>query len=94
SFLPVREFQINSLIMSCPNKTSPLDPIPTFLLKKLADIIYIPLSLIVNDSLSSGVFPYALKHAIAIPLLKKPNLDQNYMRKYCPVVSFAHTYRT
>ena len=48
SFLPVRESQIHALIISS------LDPMPT--LKKILDILSIPLTLIVNYSLSTGVF--------------------------------------
>ena len=36
-------------------------------------------------SLSTGIFPAALKHAIISPIIKKPSLDPNNLKNYCPV---------
>ena len=36
--------QISKIISGSSNKTSPLDPIPTVILKKLIDILIIPIS--------------------------------------------------
>jgi hypothetical protein len=40
---------------------------------------------IANLSLSTGVFPDSLKHAIIGPLIKKPSLDRNTLKNYRPV---------
>jgi hypothetical protein len=50
-----------------PLQVSSLDPIPSSLLKKFADVLAIPITSIVNLSLSSGVFPDEMKLAF-VPL--------------------------
>ncbi len=63
SFSLVTTDEIVSLVKSCPTKSSPRDPIPTFLLKKLLYVLAPPITNIVNMSLSSGVFPDEMKLA-------------------------------
>ena len=36
-------------------------------------------------SLSTGIFPAALKHFIISPIIKKPSLDPNNLKNYRPV---------
>ena len=43
------------------------------------------LTTIINKSLSTGQFPSSPKKAIIRPLLKKPGLDQEDLKNYCPV---------
>ncbi len=66
---------VRELISSSPNKSCCLDPIPTVLLKRFIDFLVSPITAILNLSLSSGIFPSALKNSSISPLLKKPNLD-------------------
>ena len=40
---------------------------------------------LVNSSLSEGVFPSCFKTACVKPLLKKPSLDTNVLKNYRPV---------
>ena len=40
---------------------------------------------IVNDSLSTGIFPSVYKSAVVRPLLKKPSLDANCLKNFRPV---------
>ncbi len=77
--------EISSLIKECPSKSSSRDPISTSLLKKFADVLAIPITSIVNLSLSSGVFPEEMKLAFVTPLLKKPNLCVDDPNNYRPV---------
>ena len=44
---------------------------------------------IVNQSLSTGMFPSAFKHALVKPLLKKSSLDPNVHKNYRPVSNLA-----
>ena len=67
-----------------PLQVSSLDPIPSSLLKKFADVLAIPITSIVNFSLSSGVFPDEMKLAFVTPLLKKPNLWVDDLNNYRP----------
>ena len=53
--------------------------IPTYLLKVPSEYIAVPLCDIVNESVSSGIFPDMMKLAKVIPLYKKnsPNVPSN-----------------
>ena len=85
SFDSVSVCEVAALIKECPSKSSSRDPIPTSLLKKFADVLAIPITHIVNLSLSSGVFPDEMKLAFVTPLLKKPNLPLDDLNNYRPV---------
>ena len=61
--------------MKAPSKTCILDPIPTALLKSCIDELLPITHKVVNLSLTTGVMPNLYKHAIVIPLLKKPGAD-------------------
>uniref|UniRef100_A0A3B5R938 Reverse transcriptase domain-containing protein n=1 Tax=Xiphophorus maculatus TaxID=8083 RepID=A0A3B5R938_XIPMA len=62
-----------------------LDVLPTHFFKKVLSFIASDLIQIVNSSLSSGVFPQALKTAVIKPLIKKNNLDKSPMQNYRPI---------
>jgi len=74
-FSPVTLPELSSLILACPTKSSPRDPIPTSLLKELLPVLAPSLFRLVNLSLSTGVFPDEMKLALVTPLLKKSSLD-------------------
>jgi hypothetical protein len=75
--------------MSCPSKSSPLDPFPTSLLKEFVDVLAIPITTIINPSLSSGVLPKGMKIAFITPLLKKPSLCPDDLLNYRPVSNLS-----
>lgn len=84
-FTPATEDEIKRIISSMATKSCELDPIPTWLLKKcLGDLLPI-LTLVVNESMSSGTFPECYKKARVRPLLKKPSLDPEILSNYRPV---------
>lgn len=85
SFSPVTVCEISSLILSCASKSSPLDPLPTFVLKKCLPSLAPSIANIINLSLSSGVFPQDMKLALITPLLKKHGLDSDVLSNYRPV---------
>ena len=78
-----------SLFVNSPTKSSPLDPIPTFLLKKFSNILVEPITKLVNLPLWHGVFPDDIKLAVVTPLLKKPNLDPDVLNNYRPVSNLS-----
>ena len=86
-FMPVTEVQLRRLIKSTPPKSCNLDPIPTWLLKDYLDELLPVLTYIINASLSSGVVPLTFKTSLAVPLLKKPNLDPNVLGNYRPIAN-------
>ena len=84
-FNEVLSEEISNLVGSCPNKTSSLDPLPTWLLKSCMPALLQPLTSIVNLSLSSGQF----LEAVVTPVIKKASLDKNVMKNYRPVSNIA-----
>ena len=82
------------LIIKSPSTTCALDPVPTWLLKRwkhIAEDLAPFLTHLINSSITSGVVPRSMKHAIVTPLLKKANLDPDNMTNYRPIsnLSFA-----
>ena len=85
SFSAVSEEEVLKSIKSASIKSCTLDPLPAGLLKLCLDDLLPVITRIANFSLSSGVFPQALKHASVIPLLKKSGLDTNILSNYRPI---------
>ena len=69
--------EINKLIQNLPNKNSSgHDSISNNLLKKLAPSILVPLTLLFNKSLETGVFPDEMKKADVVPCISpKKNMN-------------------
>ena len=78
-FQPVTEAAVRHAIMASPSKSSSLDPIPTFLLKEMIDVLMPIITVLINASLSQG------RQAIVTPLLKKAGVDAADMANYRPV---------
>ena len=86
---PVSQDELLKVITRSPNKSSRLDPIPTWFLKEKIVHLLPTLTDIVNTSLSSGIFPKAAHHAIIRPLLKNPSLDKGDLKNYRPVSNLS-----
>ena len=82
---PASRGEVREVILSSPDKTCDLDPIPTWLLKKCIDQLLPIITAIINSSMSSGCFPDELKSAIIRPHLKKTNTDADELMNYRPV---------
>ena len=74
SFKPLSQDQILFLIRRAPDKTSDLDPIPTWLVRECTKILALFLAYVFNDILLKGYLPADQKRAIIYPGLKKPRL--------------------
>jgi len=70
-------------------KSCSLDLMPTFLLREHVDLFTPFVTAIVNASLSQGRLPDSQKHAIVLPLLKKPGLDTADMANFRPVSNLS-----
>jgi len=81
--------EILKLIKGTPTKSCDLDPIPTQLLKSCIDVLIVPITRLVNMSLTEGVFPSAFKTAHVAPLLKKPTLCKENMKNFRPVSNLS-----
>ena len=72
----ISEEEILDIIKALPNKGMGPASIPLRLLKIVADIIVIPLCLIINTSFTTGIFPNVLKTTKIIPLHKGGSNDE------------------
>ncbi|XP_072015021.1 uncharacterized protein [Amphiura filiformis] len=79
------ENDMSKLIQGFSAKNCLLDCIPTWFIKSNLTAFVPIITKIANMSLSTGVFPAALKHAIISPIIKKPSLDPNNLKNYRPV---------
>ena len=57
-----------------PKTSAGYDHLSSKVLKDIADVVSIPLSIIINQSVCSGIFPSKLKIAKVIPLFKKGDI--------------------
>ena len=84
SFKTVNASEVLKVIQELKNKTSfGHDNISTKILKAVAHILIDPLTLIINQSLTTGIFPCVLKIARVIPLFKKD--DEHILGNYRPI---------
>ena len=84
NFVPVTRDEVISVIhIFAQKKSTGHDLISTHLLKEISLLIAEPLSLIINQSLCSGIFPSKLKIAKVIPLHKKNEKD--LLDNYIPI---------
>jgi len=60
---PVTALEVEKLISSSLNKTSQLDPAPTWLVKELRTLLSPFIALLFNKSLATGCFPRKYGHA-------------------------------
>ena len=83
-FKAVTEEEIGNIINSLePKVSSGIDSISNKLLKEVKEAIVIPLTIIINQMLMTGVFPNLLKISKVIPLYKKD--DNTNMSNYRPI---------
>ena len=85
TFAPASEKEVLEIVKSAKNSSCSLDPLPTTLVKECMSSLLPRITHNVNRSLSSGIFPSALKHALVKPLLKKPHLDCEILKNFRPV---------
>ena len=78
---------VKDLVTSAKKKFSFLDPVPISLITEFIDLLYPLILQIINSSISSGIFPELLKHAVISPILKKHTLDPEIFQHYRPVSS-------
>ena len=89
SFQPATCDEIRKVILTSTNKSCPLDPLPTHLLKDCLEELLPAITAIINASLSSSTVPVSFKKAAVTPLLKKATLDQEVLGNYRPVSNLS-----
>ena len=85
SFQEVTVDEVSNILTKSAIKSSPMDPIPTDLLKRCLDLLLPHFTRVINSSLLSGVMPPSLKKAQVIPLVKKAGADRNELKNYRPI---------
>ena len=76
---------VQRILNSMPSKSSPMDFIPTSLLKKCSDIFAPVICNLANLSFTSGHFPTMFKTAQVTPLIKKAGMDPDAPSSYRPI---------
>ena len=70
-FQPTNRYEVLTHVNNLnTNKAKDIYDFPSRIIKGVADLIADPLAIMINKSLTSGVFPELLKHAKVIPLFK------------------------
>jgi len=89
SFQPVTVDEVRKMLSSMPCKSSPLDILPSSLLKSCADVFAPAITILANLSLQSGKFPARFRTAQVLPLLKKAGLDRSSPASYRPISNLS-----
>jgi len=76
-------------IRRLPDKCSAADPIPTYVMKRISDIIAPFVAELFNRSLASGRFPAGFKEASITPVMKKSGLDPTDASSYRPISNLS-----
>ena len=82
----VSEIDIIKIIRELGSKsTFGVDGISSIFLKRYSHVLVKPLTVIINQSLQSGIFPDNLKIAKVLPIYKGNDLDKNSVSSYRPI---------
>ena len=85
-FDPVDCPEVTEAIRMLPNKSCAADPVPTSVLKQLADEVAPFLTALFNRSMTEGIVPAAFRTAFITPHLKKPDMDGTDVRSFRPIL--------
>ena len=88
-FVTVTSEEMHFIMKQLPNKSSSLDPIPTWLLKECVEELLPIITTFVNRSMQGGTVPKSLKHALVTPIVKKDAMDPNIISNLRPVFNLA-----
>jgi len=81
--------EVANAVRKLPNKSSPLDLLPTSLLKLCIPEVMTIIANMANASFSSGRFPAKMKIGQITPLLKKPGLDEADNKNFRPITNLS-----
>ena len=85
SFNNVTVEEVSQILRKTPNKQCELDPMPTWLVKELRDVLAPIITSMANASFTRGLFPDSYKHAVVRPRIKKPFLDPFDIKSCRPI---------
>ena len=75
--------EINSVISSLPSSAAGYDEIPASIMKQLGNYYAEPLTHLINQSISQGLFPEEMKLAKILPIYKSE--DEQLVNNYRPI---------
>jgi hypothetical protein len=82
--------EVTKIILGLKNlKATGVDGIPTSILKEGVEVLALPITWIINQSIETGTFPKKWKESIVVPILKKGN--PRTMKNYRPVSNLCTT---
>jgi len=81
--------EMSKIVAKAPSKHCCLDPVPTWLIKRLLPLLADTLASICNASFREGVFPADLKAAVVRPRLKKPTLNADDVNSFRPISNLS-----
>jgi hypothetical protein len=84
-FTPVTVEEVVKLLNAMPAKSSPMDFVPTSVLKRCKGVFAPLIARLANMSFSHGLFPAQFKLAQVSPLLKKAEMDVNDPASFRPI---------
>ena len=90
SFTELSISQFRDLFSASSNSTSPLDIIPTHLVKSFPEYYFLDLLKLPNLSLKVGCFPKSFEMAFVKPHLKKANSDSKDFSNYRPISNLSY----
>ncbi len=85
SINPVTKDEVIKLIRTVQAKSSPLDFVPTSVIKSFEFLFAGIITVLANLSFEQGCFPTMYKSALVTPLLKKPGLDESNPANFRPI---------
>ena len=88
-FAPATITEVIKLLKKAPGKSCRLDAAPSAFVKLNAHLLAHPLTLLINASFSSGIFPACFKFAHVTPVLKKLSLNRAEPGNYRPVSNLS-----
>ena len=74
--------EVSQVLRKTPNKQCEVDPMPTWLVKELCDVLASIITSMANASFTQGLFPDSHKHAVVGRRTKKPSLDPLDIKSY------------
>ena len=85
TFREVSEDEVRVIIRSSPITTCQTDPLPSTIFRESLNELLPVITMIINRSLTGGLFPSCLKHALIKPLLKSVKLNVDDFASYRPI---------
>ena len=89
TFSILNQMDVVKLIGQAPNKSCARDPLPTWMVKDLADELAPFITVLFNKSISDGYFPRNFRVAEITPILKKTSLDPCVITNYRPISNLS-----